>query len=851
MKKGKHEKEKFKIIEMYSALIFIATLIMCIGYAEISGINLNVEGTIYAETQDGVFITDVEYISDSSADTDNSKINYYLGTIIDSKVTLGNNDESSITYQITVYNSTEKEYIFIGELSDNSIPNSYTNDNIEVILQGIEKNVTILLPKESISFLITFKYKEGVNITDNILESIINFRFKEKPVLVLSNEAEKYTLKNIYPDYTPQEYNFAVSNYTETLINNVPLKYYFKTTIDKPLTAKIYNENGEEVTENVAIEGDGQTSSIHNYTLKIIWDNNNQEEEINYNDAKYANTNFACCIEIKAVPDDTKYLEYQISKKFDIDIITDEFYFTAIANNSNENNINVEFNQNKIYPNLVIKNKDGDNCNKKDITYKISSDNNKFTLYASDLSDSSNVITHTFKGEESSEDIITLIPKENEIFEVEEKCNILIETITPYKKVLNYTITITRDLWINPQITSEMIPVKYENGEWVEADITKKGDWYDYAYQKWANVRTDNGYFVFIPRYAYKITSGYHEAKNTAGTMAIVFLDETNSPITNTDSEGNKVNATDILPAEYVSSGKNGSGINATTLYIVHPAFTAFDTSQKKIDGIWVAKYEMSMEVTTDGGNTWNHQATESETTGNISIGSSTTKRMVSKSGVSSWRNITVSNIFNNCYNMNRNLDSHMMKNTEWGAVSYLSMSKYGKGATNAIEANKSSTYITGCGSNGTASTGAASTTGTMYGIFDMSGGSYEYVAGYLDDACIGTYGSRYAVNESLILADTKYKDVYSLEVQGETDDAFTYNKLKVGDGLWEISDGTSTWFNNEFFYAGLSGGLHYPVFDRGGDFGSWSSKMGINYTGRNSGETHIGVSFRTVLCVK
>ena len=95
--------------------------------------------------------------------------------------------------------------------------------------------------------------------------------------------------------------------------------------------------------------------------------------------------------------------------------------------------------------------------------------------------------------------------------------------------------------------------------------------------------------------------------------------------------------------------------------------------------------------------------------------------------------------------------DTHMMKNTEWGAVAYLSQSKYGKygntsytGANKEIYQNKSSSYITGM-SNGTpssrttktqvayntADTGVgASTTGNISGIYDMSGGTYEYVMG-------------------------------------------------------------------------------------------------------------------------
>lgn len=159
------------------------------------------------------------------------------------------------------------------------------------------------------------------------------------------------------------------------------------------------------------------------------------------------------------------------------------------------------------------------------------------------------------------------------------------------------------------------------------------------------------------------------------------------------------------------------------------------------------------------------------------------------------------------------------------------------------------------CNSNisfSTLSTGAASTSGTMYGVFDMAGGSYEYVAGYLDDDCMKSTGERYSVNKSLILAEDKYKDVYALDESGSTTYAFSNNYLKVGDGLWEISEGTLMWFNHKFDYVGISSSDngHYPVFDRGGDYGSWTDQIGINYTGRNSGVSHPGVTFRTVIYV-
>ena len=48
-----------------------------------------------------------------------------------------------------------------------------------------------------------------------------------------------------------------------------------------------------------------------------------------------------------------------------------------------------------------------------------------------------------------------------------------------------------------------------------------------------------------------------------------------------------------------------------------------------------------------------------------------------------------------------------------------------------------------------------------------------------------------------------------------------------------------------------MSSGDHYPIFDRGGDYGSWTQNVGINYVGRNHGQNHLGVTFRSVIYVK
>ena len=93
---------------------------------------------------------------------------------------------------------------------------------------------------------------------------------------------------------------------------------------------------------------------------------------------------------------------------------------------------------------------------------------------------------------------------------------------------------------------------------------------------------------------------------------------------------------------------------------LTHPAFTSFDDN----NGLWVAKFESGFKGAT---------STES-----AQVNSSDYTNLVIKPNQYSWRSITVGNAFKTSYDYNRELDSHMMKNTEWGAVAYLSHSKYG-----------------------------------------------------------------------------------------------------------------------------------------------------------------------------
>ena len=208
-----------------------------------------------------------------------------------------------------------------------------------------------------------------------------------------------------------------------------------------------------------------------------------------------------------------------------------------------------------------------------------------------------------------------------------------------------------------PNIGEGMIPIKWNGSSWVETTVNDP-DWYDYTAKKWANAKTSDGsMWVWIPRYAYSVTSGYHSSN--AGTIEVEFM----KGLTNETSTGR-------------TSFNNASGQGN---WNIHPAFNYGTT----VSGIWVAKFEASSV-----------QGNSNGSGDNV-----TSKTLQVKPGVASWRYIEIGNMYTVCKNYNSALNSHMMKNDEWGAVAYLSKSKYGK-ENEEVWINNSSSYITGSAGN-------------------------------------------------------------------------------------------------------------------------------------------------------
>jgi len=169
----------------------------------------------------------------------------------------------------------------------------------------------------------------------------------------------------------------------------------------------------------------------------------------------------------------------------------------------------------------------------------------------------------------------------------------------------------------------------------------------------------DGSYFVWVPRYAYKLKPKTDTEE--AGTIDVKFVNGTGSV------------AYDGTACTIVTSN-----VDSSTQYIVHPAFCT-DVNMggygTNLEGIWVAKYESSREDSTNG-TTWvpttENNGGSNHLTSNAGNTSTTKIRVVSKPNVTSWRNIQIGNCYANAYNYKRSIDSHLIKNSEWRSLCLL-----------------------------------------------------------------------------------------------------------------------------------------------------------------------------------
>ena len=170
------KKEKHPISnKIYALLLVLSTCFMCVGYAVVNSVTLNISGSASTELQDGVFITNVEINNNVNAQLENTDINSAFQTVLNSSIALSTTDpSSSITYDITVYNSSSDIYAFTGAIHNNDF---YSNANIAYEIIGLAVGDT-MEPQSYLTFKVKFYYLDKNDITNNTLDSIINFKFE-------------------------------------------------------------------------------------------------------------------------------------------------------------------------------------------------------------------------------------------------------------------------------------------------------------------------------------------------------------------------------------------------------------------------------------------------------------------------------------------------------------------------------------------------------------------------------------------------------------------------------------------------------------------------------------------------
>lgn len=345
-----------------------------------------------------------------------------------------------------------------------------------------------------------------------------------------------------------------------------------------------------------------------------------------------------------------------------------------------------------------------------------------------------------------------------------------------------------------PSTTSDMTPVVYDESakKWKKVNKDNMGSWFDYAENKWANIMMNdgmvvdsNGYvtsygsmFVWLPRYAYNIKNNFHT--NQAGTIEVKFLKGTTNLTTDQTH----------IPISTTSGNDK---------WLVHPAFqdgtkTSFSKGEWncEIEGLWFAKFETSME--TNG----THTDTNSVTTGDV-LTSDTIKAVV-KPGVSSWSYASVGTFYTNCYQYNRKANSHLIKNSEWGAMGYLAQSEYGRNGTpitiqNAFKFQGSTGSTTNGEAYNTASGVLGSTTGNVYGIYDVCGIRNEYTASYIagGSSNLSQYGASFATKGISDQCATAYPAGSSVASNTGMSKSYSAWSQIYGDAIWEVSNGTGS----------------------------------------------------------
>ena len=473
-------------------------------------------------------------------------------------------------------------------------------------------------------------------------------------------------------------------------------------------------------------------------------------------------------------------------------------------------------------------------------------------------------------------------------------------------------ITGTKFMVNPPKIMTGMTPIKFAepttSSDGYAVDTTQSDkEWYDYENKKWANARTEDGsMWVWVPRFAYRINQ-------ETETTEVVFLVGTSDDYY--DENGNKHTAKRCTGTDDVVDTTTGYTVHPA---FTNESNIGYRNGgwREELTGIWVAKFEAAFA---SGGNSAQVKAssvnyTQSECWA-TAIESKGYDSSINADGVIPARNwldgqygsnitsikyptfqgssysinyISIGDAYSisrvltedgNIYGLTGATDSHLIKTSEWGAVAYLSTSQYGIGTadigintknlnnggvstTKAQGNNLASVYsVTGYNDSDKewndylGSSKSASTTGNIYGIYDMSGGEWEAIPAYLKNGNSnlerGKSFTNYVNSQNYQTNNTEYAVTYNSSETGNTIDEkkqsnFETNSKIYGDAIIETSD---EGINNTNWNSGASS---FPtesnVFTVLGGSGHYDENGGLFYYSSDGVMSGFHIGFRSVL---
>ena len=259
-----------------------------------------------------------------------------------------------------------------------------------------------------------------------------------------------------------------------------------------------------------------------------------------------------------------------------------------------------------------------------------------------------------------------------------------------------------------------------------------------------------NEFYVWIPRFKYRLW-------NVTGEPNISSYDAYTKGI-DISFEKNKESGGSIYCKDNICYSDEEKTISLTQndndKYYTPSSFT----NNEELLGFWVGKYEVSNGCKD-----------------NCLTNSSDLTILPNQE---SWRNNNLSNYYEAIKGKGNSY--HIIKNSEWGTISYLSHSKYGICSNmKCTEIASNNTYISG-------KEGKDSTTGNIYGVYDMAGSASEFVM------------ANYTSNNSLALNNSNFK--YNVTIPSTDYDLYSGTNFILGDATKEIlltQSSTGSWDNN------------------------------------------------------